>query len=75
MSHRLLAGLAIGVLLSSVSVAAVSAQTSSKTGPSSDAAALLAPWTGPYGGEVPFDKVKVAAFTPALEQGMRLKKA
>ena len=31
---------------------------------------LLAPWTGPYGGVPPFDKVKVDAFKPALEVGM-----
>ena len=70
MAHRLLAGLTIGVLLSSVSFAAVNAAA-----PSPEVAALLAPWSGPYGGEVPFDKVKVAAFTPALEEGMRLKQA
>ncbi|HVI31865.1 M3 family metallopeptidase [Phenylobacterium sp.] len=33
---------------------------------------LLAPWTGPYGGVPPFDKVKVADFKPALETGMAL---
>jgi peptidyl-dipeptidase Dcp len=31
---------------------------------------LLADWTGSYGGVPPFDKVKVADFKPALEQGM-----
>src|ERR1044071_2698152 len=31
---------------------------------------LLAPWTGPYGGVPPFDKVKVAHFRPALEAAM-----
>jgi peptidyl-dipeptidase Dcp len=31
---------------------------------------LLAPWTGPYGGVPPFDKVKVAEFKPALEAAM-----
>jgi peptidyl-dipeptidase Dcp len=31
---------------------------------------LLAPWTGPYGGVPPFDKVKVADFKPALEAAM-----
>jgi peptidyl-dipeptidase Dcp len=31
---------------------------------------LLAPWTGPYGGVPPFDKVKVADLQPALEAGM-----
>ena len=31
---------------------------------------LLAPWTGPYGGVPPFDKVKVEHFKPALEAAM-----
>ena len=31
---------------------------------------LLAPWTGPYGGVPPFDKVKVEQFKPALEASM-----
>jgi peptidyl-dipeptidase Dcp len=31
---------------------------------------LVAPWTGPYGGVPPFDKVKVDALGPALEVGM-----
>jgi peptidyl-dipeptidase Dcp len=31
---------------------------------------LLAPWSGPYGGVPPFDKVKVDAIGPALEVGM-----
>lgn len=31
---------------------------------------LLAPWTGPYGGEPNFAAVRVADFTPALEAGM-----
>ncbi|MFN3575239.1 MAG: M3 family metallopeptidase [Phenylobacterium sp.] len=35
-----------------------------------DGAPLLAPWTGPYGGVPPFDKVVVADFAPALEAGM-----
>ena len=31
---------------------------------------LLAPWTGPYGGVPPFDKVEVGQFKPALEASM-----
>ena len=31
---------------------------------------LLQPWTGPYGGVPPFDKVRVADFKPALEWAM-----
>jgi peptidyl-dipeptidase Dcp len=34
------------------------------------ASPLLAPWTGPYGGVPPFDKVRVADFKPALLAGM-----
>ena len=31
---------------------------------------LTQPWTGPYGGVPPFDKVKIADFKPALETAM-----
>ena len=31
---------------------------------------LLAPWSGPYGGVPPFDRVEVGDFTPALEAAM-----
>ena len=31
---------------------------------------LLAPWTGPYGGEPAFDKVRIADFKPAIETAM-----
>jgi peptidyl-dipeptidase Dcp len=31
---------------------------------------LLAPWSGPYGGVPPFDKVQVAQFEPGLEAAM-----
>jgi peptidyl-dipeptidase Dcp len=34
--------------------------------------ALLAPWTGPYGGVPPFDRVLVSDLQPALEAGMAL---
>jgi len=33
-------------------------------------AAMLAPWTGPYGGVPPFDRVQVAAFKGALLEAM-----
>ena len=33
---------------------------------------LLAPWTGPYGGVPPFDKIKVKDFKIALLKGMEL---
>ncbi|CAN5828846.1 M3 family metallopeptidase [soil metagenome] len=35
-----------------------------------DADILSAPWSGPYGGVPPFDKVKVADFAPAIEAAM-----
>jgi len=40
--------------------------------PSSAAAGnpLLAPWTGPYGGVPPFDRIQVDQFKPALEASM-----
>ena len=31
---------------------------------------LVAPWTGPYGGVPPFDKVRTDEIGPALEVGM-----
>ena len=31
---------------------------------------LLVPWTGPYGGVPPFDRVRVADFKPALLAAM-----
>ena len=31
---------------------------------------LLEPWSGPYGGVPPFDRVKVEHFKPALETAM-----
>jgi peptidyl-dipeptidase Dcp len=39
--------------------------------PNPPVADLLAPWTGPYGGVPPFDKVQVSAFKPAIETAMR----
>jgi peptidyl-dipeptidase Dcp len=32
---------------------------------------LLEPWTGPYGGVPPFDRVAVEHFVPALEAAMQ----
>ena len=36
---------------------------------------LLAPWTGPYGGVPPFDKIKVKDFKAAMLKGMDLARA
>jgi peptidyl-dipeptidase Dcp len=38
---------------------------------SAEVQVMLAPFTGPHGGQLPFDKVKVSAFKPALEKAMR----
>ena len=38
--------------------------------PTAPANPLLAPWTGPYGGVPPFDRIEVADLQPALEAGM-----
>lgn len=43
--------------------------------PGPDVAALVADWTGPYGGLIPFDKVKISAIGPALEEAMRRNQA
>ena len=45
--------------------AAVPLDTEAQSAPS-----LAAPWTGPYGGVPPFDKVKVAEFAPAIEAAL-----
>ena len=67
MLHRLLAGLGAGLILTGAS----SAMAASTPSLSADVAVLLADWTGPYGGLIPFDKVKVSALAPALEEAMR----
>ena len=65
---RLLTGLGIGLLFSSLgAVAAVAAPPAADP----DVAALLSDWEGPYGGQIPFDRVKVSAFKPALEEAMK----
>ncbi len=71
MLHRLLAGLGAGLILSGASLA----MAASTPTPDADVAVLLADWTGPYGGVIPFDRVKVAALKPALEEAMRLDQA
>jgi peptidyl-dipeptidase Dcp len=52
------------------SAATAAANLLPMTGQAQAANPLLAPWTGPYGGVPPFDKVKVADFAPAIEAGM-----
>jgi peptidyl-dipeptidase Dcp len=83
MIQGLLAGAGLGLLLASTSIAMAHAATPadpSKDAPKNapgdaDVAALLSDWTGPNGGLVPFDRVKVAAMEPALEEAMRLDQA
>lgn len=36
---------------------------------------LSAPWTGPYGGVPPFDRIDIAQFGPALRRGMAAERA
>ncbi len=67
MRTPLLAGLGVGLLLASTSIA-----MAASTAPlDPDVVALLADCTGPYGGLIPFDKVKVSALGPALDEAMR----
>jgi peptidyl-dipeptidase Dcp len=68
MRSMLLAGAAFAVMMGAMPALA-QAPTSPAVSPA-DVQALRADWTGPHGGHLPFDKVKVAAFKPALEQGM-----
>jgi len=73
MRSMLLVGAAIVAMMAAMPVLAqTAAPTPAPAPPASpaDVQALLAPWTGPYGGLVPFDKVKVSAFKPALEEAM-----
>jgi peptidyl-dipeptidase Dcp len=51
------------------SVPAGAAAPGAGTSPAADTV-LTGPWTGPYGGVPPFDRVTVAGFEPALEAGM-----
>jgi peptidyl-dipeptidase Dcp len=69
MPNRLLAGLGVGLLLASTSIAMAASSPSASLDP--DVAVLLSDWTGPYGGEIPFDRVKVSAMEPALDEAMR----
>ena len=67
MLNRIFAGLSVGLLLAGASISMTAC------GPSldPDVSILLSDWTGPQGGQIPFDKVKVAAIKPALDEAMR----
>ena len=45
------------------------------TGMAQTANPLIAPWTGPFGGVPPFDKVRVEDFAPAMEAAMAANRA
>eukprot|EP01033_Poteriospumella_lacustris_P022988 gene22988-17383_t len=60
MLKHLLAGASALVLVASATAPAHAAATSAVN-------PLTAPWTGPYGGLPPFDKVKVSDFPSALD--------
>ena len=49
---------------------ALTAMTLSPAVASAAPADLAAPWTGPFGGVPPFDRVRVGDFGPALESAM-----
>ena len=64
----------LALLAGAVVLAACSTPSMAETGmplaAESPGAALLAPWTGPYGGVPPFDKARVDLLAPALEAAM-----
>ena len=57
-------------LAASTALAAASAMSFRPAFAADAAGPMTAPWTGPYGGVPPFDKVEVAGFAPALETAM-----
>jgi len=59
-----IAGAGLAALVAAGTASAVTAPEAKLQSP------LLAPWSGPYGGVPPFEKVKVEDFKPALETGM-----
>lgn len=67
MKRQLAIAGAAALLAATAATAADVAQTAT---PSVVANPLVAPWTGPYGGLPPFDKVTPALLQPALEAGM-----
>ena len=58
------AGAALAALVAAGTALAATAPEANVQNP------LLAPWSGPYGGVPPFEKVKVEQFQPALETAM-----
>ena len=64
MTRVLIAGASVAALVAAAALPVVAGVEASVPNP------LLAPWSGPYGGVPPFDKVKVEQFKPALEAAM-----
>ena len=72
MKFPMLAVTGITVLLASPHDVEAAAKANAGTAPAATAAnALLAPWTGPYGGVPPFDRARVEDLRPALTAGMQ----
>src|SRR5712691_1720593 len=63
MSKMIVAGVGLVALVAAAATQAHSTEANVQN-------PLLAPWTGPYGGVPPFDKVRVEQFQPALEASM-----
>jgi peptidyl-dipeptidase Dcp len=68
MKKTVLAGAAVAALVAKGAVAAP--QGGGAVSKPSAGNPLLAPWTGPYGGLPPFERIEVGQFKPALEAGM-----
>jgi peptidyl-dipeptidase Dcp len=64
--------MSLKTVIAGAGIAATLAATGTVAGepPAAPVNPLLAPWTGPYGGVPPFDRVKVEDLKPALEIGM-----
>ena len=75
MSLRPVAGVGVALLLAIPGIALAASATPQTPDAAPEVAALLSDWDGPYGGEIPFGKVKVEAFKPALQAAMRLNQA
>lgn len=73
MKAQHLAGL---TLITSMSLGCMNNQKTERNATAvSTATALLEPWTGPYGGVPPFDKVRTEDFIPAVEAAISEKRA
>ena len=72
MFHKYLCGAAIvtAAALFMTTTRTQPAAAASEEAPTAPANPLTQPWTGPYGGVPPFDKVEIADFKPALDEAM-----